>query len=47
MKSSLVADLDGKWHDSELRVLQSAYQYAVWSILAIGLLLISIKLMRQ
>jgi hypothetical protein len=40
-------DLNGMLSDSDLRVLQGNYNYIMWSILAIGILTITINIMKK
>jgi hypothetical protein len=40
-------DLNGMLTDSDLRVLQENYSYIMWSILAVGLLTITINTMKK
>lgn len=42
-----MSDLNGMLSDSDLRVLHENYSYIMWSILAVGLLTVSINLMRK
>jgi hypothetical protein len=40
-------DLNGMLSDTDLRVLQENYSYILWSILAVGLLTITINTMKK
>ena len=42
-----INDLNGMLSDSDLRVLQENYQYIMWSILAVGVLTITINAMKK
>jgi hypothetical protein len=47
MKNLNINDLNGMLTDSDLRVLQGNYSYIMWSILAVGLLTITINTMKK
>jgi hypothetical protein len=47
MKNLDINDLNGMLSDSDLRVLQENYSYIMWSILAIGILTVTINTMRK
>ena len=40
-------DINGMLSDTDLRVLQGNYSYIMWSILAVGILTITINTMRK
>ena len=39
-------DVNGMLQDADIRILQENYSYVVWSVLAVGLLTITINLMK-
>lgn len=47
MQNLNINDLNGMLSDSDLRVLQGNYSYIMWSILAVGLLTITINTMKK
>lgn len=47
MKNLNISDLNGMLVDSDIRVLQENYKYIMWSILAVGLLTVSINMIRK
>jgi hypothetical protein len=47
MQNLNINDLNGMLSDSDLRVLQENYSYIMWSILAVGILTVTINTMRK
>jgi hypothetical protein len=47
MQNFNMNDLNGMLSDSDLRVLQENYGYIMWSILAVGILTVTINTMRK
>jgi hypothetical protein len=47
MQNIVMDDLNGMVSDTDLRVLQENYSYIMWSILAVGLLTVTINTMRK
>ena len=47
MQNININDLNGMLSDSDLRVLQGNYSYIMWSILAVGILTVTINTMRK
>jgi hypothetical protein len=47
MQNININDLNGMLSDSDLRVLQGNYSYIMWSILALGILTVTINTMRK
>ena len=46
MQNLDMSDINGMLADTDLRVLQENYSYVLWSVLAVGLLTITINVMK-
>ena len=46
MQNLSINDVNGMLQESDLRVLQENYSYVFWSVLAVGLLTITINVMK-
>jgi hypothetical protein len=42
-----VNDIDGMLSNSDIKVLQENYSYMLWSILAVGIVTITINIMKK
>jgi hypothetical protein len=47
MKNLNMNDLNGMLTDSDLRVLQENYRYVLWSVLAVGALVVTLKMVKK
>ena len=47
MQNLSMNDVDGMLQETDLRVLQENYGYIFWSILAVGLLTITVNVMKK
>jgi hypothetical protein len=42
-----ISDINGMLNDSDLYVLQGNYRYIMWSILAVGILTVTVSTMKK
>jgi hypothetical protein len=47
MQNIDLSDVNGMLEDTDIRVLQENYSYIFWSILAVGLLTITVDVMKR
>ena len=47
MQNIDMSDVNGMLADTDIRILQENYSYIFWSVLAVGLLTITVNIMKQ